>query len=151
MRTALLLWLLMGLFCLRVLGQVLVEFLHVQFLPPSEEWFSGLIPYSPLLASQLVVILLMAKIGVDFTRREGWSYRPRRRAGMALLIFGWLYLLAMTIRYIVRMTLYPSERWTGGSIPIFFHWVLATYVLVLGFHHWRHGRQRAPGAPSSAA
>ena len=108
-------------------------------------------PYPPLLASQLVIILLMAKIGADFTRREGWSYRPRRPAGMALLIFGWLYLLAMIIRYIVRMTLYPSERWTGGAIPIFFHWVLATYVLVLGFHHWRQGRRRAPGPPSSAA
>ena len=33
------LWSLLALFCLRVLGQVLVETLHVSFLPPSPEWF----------------------------------------------------------------------------------------------------------------
>jgi hypothetical protein len=43
-RTAKILWVLMALFCLRVLGQVAVELLHVRFLPPSEEWFSGMIP-----------------------------------------------------------------------------------------------------------
>lgn len=134
------LWILMALFCLRVLGQVLVEFFDVGFLPPSQEWFSGLIPYLPLLASQIVIILLMAKIGVDFTRRSGFSYRPRRRVGFFLLAFGIVYLVSMVIRYVVRMSLYPQERWTGGLIPIFFHWVLACYVLLIAWHHFRTGR-----------
>lgn len=138
MHTAPLLWLLMFLFCLRVLGQVLVEFLHVRFLPPSEEWMSGAVPYPALLASQALILLVMTKIGWDFTRQTGWTYRPRRRAGMVLLILGGIYLAVMIIRYAVRMTLYPHERWTGGSIPIFFHWVLATYMLILGIHHWKH-------------
>jgi hypothetical protein len=30
------------------------------------------------------------------------------------------------------MYIYPEERWTGGCIPIFFHWVLATFVLAWG-------------------
>jgi uncharacterized protein len=147
MRTALILWILMGLFCLRVLGQVLVEFLRVGFLPPSEEWFSGLLPYPPLLASQIMLIALMTKIGLDFTRQLGWTYRPRHRAGLLLLAFGTVYLVVMIIRYAVRMMLYPHERWTGGSIPIFFHWVLAVYVLVLGAHHWR----RAVRPPESGS
>src|SRR5207245_3474468 len=67
-----------------------------------------------------------------------------------LLIFGGVYLLVMVIRSVVRMALCPHERWTGGSIPIFFHWVLAMYVLVLGIHHWRHDRSwqeaQTPGA-----
>lgn len=29
----------------------------------------------------------------------------------------------------------PHERWTGGSRPIFFHWVLASFLLVVGRHH----------------
>ncbi|HLJ10206.1 MAG TPA: hypothetical protein VKU82_03400 [Planctomycetaceae bacterium] len=136
----------MGLFCLRVIGQVLVEFVHVDFLPPSEEWFSGLIPYPLLLASQIAIILVQVKIGLDFTRQAGWSYRPRRRAGFVLLSFGAVYLTVMVIRYAVRMGLYPRERWTGGSIPIFFHWVLAVYVLLVGYHHWRQSR----GVPSTA-
>jgi uncharacterized protein len=139
-RAAIALWLLMALFCLRVLGQVLVEFAHVRFLPPSDEWFSGLLPYPQLLASQIVIVLLQAKIGLDFTRQAGWTYRPRRLAGELLLSFGALYLGVMIVRYLVRMALYPHERWTGGSIPIFFHWVLASYVLIVGYHHWRNGR-----------
>jgi hypothetical protein len=51
----------------------------------------------------------------------------------------------MILRYAVRMSLYPRERWTGGAIPIFFHWVLAAYVLVLGWHHRRHA-ESTPGA-----
>jgi uncharacterized protein len=123
-----------------VLGQVLVEFAHVGFLPPSPEWFSGLIPYPELLASQILIIALQAKIGLDFTRRSGWSYRPRRLAGLLLLPFGAIYLTVMIVRYVLRMGLYPHERWTGGSIPIFFHWVLASYVITVGAHHWRQSR-----------
>jgi uncharacterized protein len=139
-RTAALLWILMALFCLRVLGQVLVEFWGVRFLPPSKEWASGLIPYPWLLASQIAIVVLQLRIGLDFTRQSGWSYRPRRRAGVTLLTFGIVYLAAMIVRYMVRMSLYPEERWTGGTIPIVFHWVLAAYVLLIGFHHWRQSR-----------
>jgi uncharacterized protein len=149
-RPAIALWILMALFCLRVLGQVFVELLHVQFLPPSAEWFSGLIPYPELLASQIAIIVLQAKIGLDFTRQSGWSYCPSPLAGLLLLPFGAVYLAVMIIRYVVRMGLYPHERWTGGSIPIFFHWVLSLYVLVVGYHHWRQTRSaRSANHPSA--
>lgn len=146
-RTAKILWILTAFFCLRVLGQTLVEFLHVGFLPPSEEWFSGMIPYPQLLASQILIIVLLAKIGLDFTRQTGWGYRPRRLAGLLLLPFGAIYLAVMIIRYVVRMGLYPHERWTGGSIPIFFHWILGLYVLLVGYHHWRQSRPAQIGTP----
>ena len=148
MRTALLLWFLSALFLLRVLGQVLVEFWQVRFLPPSEEWFSGLLPYPQLLASQVVILLLMAKINWDFSQQAGWTYRTRRRLGFWLLVGGTVYLAVMIIRYAARMTLYPPERWTGGSIPIFFHWILAGYLLVLGIHHWRNGASLPQGQPA---
>ena len=41
----------------------------------------------------------------------------------------------MVIRYVLRMSLYPPERWIGGAIPIVFHWVLAAFILVLGAYH----------------
>ena len=146
-RTARILWILMALFSLRVFGQIFVELLHVRFLPPSEEWFSGVIPYPELLASQIAIIVWQAKIGLDFTRQAGWSYRPRRLAGRLLLPFGAVYLAVMIIRYVTRMGLYPHERWTGGSIPIFFHWVLALYVLLVSLHHWRHSRPGQTATP----
>jgi len=138
------LWLLTALlflFCLRVLGQILVAFFGVKFLPPMEEWFSGLLPYPELLTSQILIILLYGKICLDFARGYGYFVTPRPRLGINLLKFGWLYLGVMIIRYVIRMGLYPHERWTGGSIPIFFHWVLASFLLVLGHYHWRSTTQ----------
>jgi hypothetical protein len=33
------------------------------------------------------------------------------------------------------MTLDPEARWLGGTIPIVFHWVLASYVMTVGHFH----------------
>ena len=49
----------------------------------------------------------------------------------------------MVIRYVIRMALYPPERWIGGSIPIVFHWVLAAFILVVGRYH----RRESPRLP----
>jgi hypothetical protein len=35
----------------------------------------------------------------------------------------------------IRMNLYPDQRWIGGCIPIFFHWVLASFILISGKYH----------------
>ena len=123
--------LLLVLFCLRVAGQMLVAFAGVTFLPPMKEWYSGLLAYRYLLPAQFLIILLFSKICFDLFRGTGYFAIPRLRMGKSLTIFGIVYLLSMILRYVLRMSLYPEERWTGGSIPIFFHWVLAAYVLVL--------------------
>ena len=140
------LWLLLLLFVLRVVGQLLVALFQVSFLPPMQEWYSGVVPYGPLLLSQVAIILLAGKICVDFSRGHGFFITPHPRLGRGLLVFGSLYLGVMLIRYGIRMSLYPLERWVGGSIPIFFHWVLASFVLVLGHYHWlgSRGLQKGP-------
>lgn len=131
-----LLFLLLSLFCLRVIGQALVAFFRVSFLPPMEEWFSGVLPYPELLASQILIIALFSKICWDFARGRGYFVQPRCLLGIWLLRIGWLYLAMMVTRYVIRMALYPAERWAGGSIPIFFHWILASFLLVLGYYQW---------------
>lgn len=137
------LWLLLGLFCLRVLGQLLVALFPVSFLPPWEEWFSGAVPYPQLLASQVLIILLLSKICVDFARGSGYFFQPRPRLGAFLTVFGYTYLAVMIIRYILRMSLYPQERWFGGCIPIVFHLVLASSVLLVArFHKQRRIRHK---------
>jgi putative CocE/NonD family hydrolase len=132
---------LLFLFCLRVLGQILVAFFHVSFLPPMEEWMSGLLPYPELLTAQILIIGLYGKICLDLFRGPGFFVTPRRRLGTGLLIFGSLYLAVMILRYVIRMSLYPHERWAGGCIPIFFHWVLSSFILVLGSYYWRTTRR----------
>jgi hypothetical protein len=58
-------WTLLALF---VAGQALVAFLGVGWLPPMQEWHSGLLAYEYLLLSQIAIVTLMVKICVDFTR-----------------------------------------------------------------------------------
>ena len=53
------------LFALRVLGQALVVFFRVDWLPGTEHWFSGVIRYPVLLAVQLVMLPGMVKIAAD--------------------------------------------------------------------------------------
>jgi hypothetical protein len=129
-------------FCLRVLGQMLVMFFRVRFLPPATAWFSGLMPYPQLLLSQIAIILFYGKACLDVYAGRNYFGTPNSALGKGLLIFGSLYLGLMLLRYLIRMGLYPEERWVGGCIPIFFHWVLSSFVLVLGSYHWL----LAPGA-----
>ncbi len=72
---------LLGLFVLRVLAQALIAIGYGAFLPPWEEWFSGLVPYPQLLASQMVIILGYGKVCLDFIRQRGFFVTPRRWLG----------------------------------------------------------------------
>ena len=128
-----LLWLLLALFVVRVAGQALVAFLGVTWLPPMAQWYSGLMPYVYLLPSQILIITLMAKICVDFTRGRGFFVQPRRFFATGWLWFGWLYLAVMVARYPVQKALHPD----GPVIPIFLHWVLASFVILVGLWHRR--------------
>lgn len=139
------LWSLLFLFFLRVLGQALVAAFEVPFLPPMKQWYSGLIPYQILLPVQILIILLLAKVATDFTRRRGFFVVPRRAMGRLLQGFSYLYFGGMAVRYVVSMALHPERRWFGGTIPIFFHCVLATFVFVVGHYHTRPTAAAPPG------
>lgn len=141
-----LLWMLLFAFCCRVLGQALVAFLQVTWLPPMEEWYSGLMAYPLLLPAQLLIIAIFTKVCWDFTRRDGYFVQTRPLLGRGVLWFGYVYLAAMILRYVIRMSLYPEERWFGGAIPIFFHWVLASFMIAFGRFH--KDRLTHPSQPS---
>ena len=136
-RLAPILWFLLFLFILRVIGQILVVLKLVDFLPPMEEWQSGLLPYKYLLASQIIVIILYGKICWDFSKGEGFFVLPFNKLGKVFLVFGTVYFISMVIRYILQMIIYPETRWFGGTIPIFLHFVLATFLILVGKYHLR--------------
>lgn len=135
LRFAAILWVLLFLFILRVLGQLLVSIGWGTFLPPMDEWYSGVVPYPRLLVSQIIIIILFSKVCLDLTKGRGFFSIPNQKLGSGLLFFGTVYLLVMIIRYALRMSLYPTERWVGGCIPIFFHWILAAFILLVGSYH----------------
>ena len=70
---ALTLWALLTLFVLRVAGQILVAIGLGNFLPSWEERFSGAVPYVWLLASQILIVALLARVCLDLSRAHGCS------------------------------------------------------------------------------
>lgn len=140
-----------ALFTLRVAGQALVAFFNVQFLPPMEQWYSGLLPYPILLPIQLLIIAVMLNIVLDFARGTGWFSVPRRPLGPALKWISYLYAGSMILRYILTMAWHPERRWFGGTIPIWFHILLAGFLYTLSHYHLCASRQPATrGAPPAS-
>jgi hypothetical protein len=119
-------------FSLRVLGQAIVALGQVSFLPPMEQWDSGLVPYPVLLPMQVAILAAQGMVSRDIWKGTGFFALHRPRLGRALRWFSCFYFAAMVLRYILTMTFYPERRWFFGTIPIFFHWVLAGYLFVLG-------------------
>lgn len=113
------------LFVLRVLGQLLVLFVSIPFLPPFREWYSELIPYPVLLTSQILVIILLAKVCMDLYAKKGYFYTKHGWFLKPLLYFSIIYFLVMFGRFLVF----------GLSIPVVFHWVLATFAFVFSMYH----------------
>ena len=91
------------LFALRVLGQALVVFFSVDWLPPMERWFSGVIRYPILLSIQLVMLPGMIKIASDIWRGRGFFAKPRPGCCRFLVGCSMLYAASMILRYILTM------------------------------------------------
>jgi hypothetical protein len=129
------LWLLTALLFLRVIGQLIVYFTAPKWLPPMAQWQSGLVPYPLLVAVQAIVLALMASISIDFSRGKGYWIEPHPWIGGAAYWWSYLYFSAMVVRYLVRMTRRPDQRWAGGTIPIIFHALVATFQWIFGAYH----------------
>jgi hypothetical protein len=119
-----------ALFCLRVAGQLVVLAAAPRWLPPMGQW--NLLPYRFLLVIQLVFIALIAAIVVDFIAGPWFFAEPAPDFGRFLVVFSFVYAGSMAVRYAVRMTRKPGERWFGGTIPMVFHVVLAAFLFVWG-------------------
>lgn len=124
------------LFFLRVLGQALVAFLSVTWLPAMGQWYSGVIPYPSLLAIQLVMLLFMMKISMDIARGAGMFALKRPSWSRFMVRCSAIYAGAMVLRYAITMIFRPEMRWLGDTIPIFFHFVLAGFIFVLGRYNF---------------
>jgi len=129
------LWLFTLLLAGRVLGQLVVALAAPPWLPPMEQWQSGVLPYPVLLVGQLIVLTLMAWISADFSRSAGFWVEPRPRLGLAARWWSYLYFGAMMARYIIRNVRRPDQRWFGGTIPTIFHSVVAAFQWTFGTYH----------------
>ena len=90
------LWLFTVLLIGRVIGQIVVVLWAPRWLPPMQQWQSGLLPYPVLLIGQAVVLTLMIWISIDFSNRAGYWVEPHPALGLAAVWWSYLYAGAMT-------------------------------------------------------
>ena len=132
-RYAVVLTVLLLLFCLRVIAQMLQAWFPTPLLPPFEAWESGAVPYPLLLVSQVVIIAVCARV---ILRMHRGVTVPSRKTGNVLLVIGWIYWGFMCVRLIVGLTVATDHFWFSARLPTAFHFVLAGFVLAYGWFHY---------------
>jgi hypothetical protein len=133
------LWLLLGLFALRVIAQPMALVVPVWFLPPFESWYSGVLPYGILLSAQILIIAWLAWTAWRFSTGD---VTPRSRVGRVGLALGGLYFGSMVLRLFLGATVLRGQRWFASPVPTVFHLVLASYLLLFGHFHFRYAADR---------
>lgn len=125
------LWICIGLFFLRVIGQVEALLLAPPWLPPMHDWYSGLLPYPLLLPAQIAILMLMSVVVFREmqTSRVGDARPARWRAWVRW--FALIYFAVMVVRLAVQLSRGAEDVIAAGGIPVAFHWVLALFLLVL--------------------
>jgi hypothetical protein len=126
------LWTCTFLFLLRVVGQLEVLLAAPPWLPPMNDWYSGLIPYPILVPVQIAILMLMSALAMRETqagRRTSidpscWAPWLRR--------FAFVYFVVMWSRLWIQLLRGADNVIDAGGIPVAFHWVLALFLLVLG-------------------
>ena len=124
----LLLWVCLGLFLLRVLGQIEALLLAPSWLPPMQDWYSGLLPYPVLLPAQIVLLMIMAVIAANQTLTN--THAPGRWRRW-VRVFAVAYFAAMTLRLLIQLGRGAPDVIAAGGIPVVFHYVLALFLCVL--------------------
>jgi sterol desaturase/sphingolipid hydroxylase (fatty acid hydroxylase superfamily) len=114
------------LFLVRVMAQLVQWATPSVLLPPFEAWQGSGLPYPVLLAAQ--VTILAAMLWAIRRRHAGLRVFAPRLAGPALW-FAVAYFLAMLARLAAGFTLLSDVAWFAGTLPAYFHLVLASFLL----------------------
>ena len=136
MNWPLVLWVLTGLFFMRIVGQPLAAVAGVPGLPAFDAWQGSALPYPILLISQLGIVAWQC--------RTTWAVgagtvRWRRPLGRWLLVASCLYGAIMAARLVLGATVLRDGTWSARPVPTVFHLVLAAYLGIYGHLHLRHG------------
>jgi len=125
------LWLCLGIFLLRVIGQIEVALLAPSWLPSFPAWESGLVPYPLLLPLQILLLAGMAAVASDHSRGSGPMWVESPQVAKRLRAFALLYAFIMLVRLVVTAALPPHSVVDRGLIPILAHWDLASFIALV--------------------
>ena len=132
-----------ALFVLRVLAQAVQWAGPVPFLPSFDTWQGSGLPYPALLASQVLIVALLARALVMVRSR---SITPATWKHRACFVLGGAYFVAMAFRLAAGLTFLSDVGWFAESLPALFHLVLAAFVLLFGHYVYSAGRDAGGAA-----
>lgn len=119
----------------RVAGQLGVALFGEEFLPPMEEWDSGLLEYPALVVAQAAILAVHVAIVRHVWTGSGRFSGAKPRAGALLKLFSLFYFLVMLVRWLVTVWIPVELPWSPATIPIYFHWVLALHLFLLSRYY----------------
>ena len=132
--------LLCGIFAARVVIQFILQFTTVGFLPSFDLWHSEAMPYPVLFTLQCILLVLMLW--------GAWT-SPQRKIrpllGSVLVVLGLVYLFSMLARLAIGLSGSSDRLWFEGAVPTAIHFVLISYVLVLGVNFRGYSPDTQPG------
>lgn len=128
------LWLLLGLFLVRVVAQSLAALTGWTWLPPFSAWQSGALPYPLLLAAQLAIAAGMAAAAAGVSAGRT---RPRPAVGRVLAAVAMVYGGVMGTRLVLGLTAFRGHWWLDAPLPTVFHLGLTTFIALYGHYHLR--------------
>lgn len=133
-----------GLFVFRVLAHLVQTLQPVLFLPPLEAWHGAVLRYSLLLACQVVIIVCLSvitwRVGRDAVLPRPWKFRLCFALGVP-------YFLFMAVKLAAGPTFLADHPWFAKSLPAFFHFVLASFLLLLGHYIYKSTGRLGPARP----
>ncbi len=118
-------------FLLRVIGQATQRWTPQRWLPPFDAWQGSGMPYPVLLAFQVAILALLAFV---MTRMAQGRRMMGPRASRALIGLGAVYFAVMALRLWAGLAIWTDTHWFTSWISIAFHLVLATIVMLWGWH-----------------
>ena len=133
----LLIWtsLLTLLFLFRVLAQLLERFVDIPLIPNFDQWHSSTLPYPVLVCFQVGILYYMIRTILKIMNNDiNFSLQKSR----VYLTIGLLYFTSMIIRHILGLTLYSHTVWFTSFLSIYFHYILAAFLILLGYSHQRY-------------
>jgi hypothetical protein len=128
------LWLLLGVFLVRVIAQPLAGSTGWPWLPTFSAWQSGALPYPLLLAAQLAIAAGMAAAAAGVSAGRT---RPRPTVGRVLAAVAVVYGGVMATRLALGLTAFRGHWWLDAPLPTVFHLGLTTFIAVYGHYHLR--------------
>jgi hypothetical protein len=91
--------------------------------------------------------MILLGMAITSMRVSAGALNARRRLGRVLLAFGGIYFGGMVLRLLLSLTVWPESPFFARPVPIVFHLVLASFLLLCGSYH----THAAPAAAGSGA